>query len=421
VSAAVSIHGIAAGGEGVGTLPDGRTVFVPRTAPGDTVTLRAIRPSRRFARARLSEVLQPSPQRVAPQCPHYEADDCGGCQLQHLDPDSQRGARARLVGDALRRIGHLNVPDPDLEPSDREWEYRSRITLAVEQCGRPAPRSRIGFHPLDRPERVFDLTRCPIARPELNALWSGIRNRRDLLPGNAERVVLRVDRDGGCHAIVKTVGTRTWARAGTLGRELRDRDLPATLWWAPRGGAPRVLFGGDDPYPATVFEQVHPVMGDRVRTYAVGQLGDLQGSHVWDLYAGIGEATALMLQSVPDGRVPPTVESVELDRRAVRLAEERGPAEGVTRHAGRAEEWITRLRPCDAALVNPPRTGLAETVTDRLASILPRRLVYVSCDPATLARDLGRLGPAYRLIDLRCFDLFPQTAHVESVATLEPA
>ena len=362
----VRIHGIAGGGDGVGTLPDGRAVFVPRTAPGDRITLREVRLSRRFARARLASILEPAPGRVSPECPHYDADECGGCQLQHLGVETQRAARRRLVGDALRRIGHLEVDDPPLEPSDREWAYRTRISLTVEPAGPGRPTTRIGFHPIDQPTRVFDLTRCSIARPELNALWHGIGPRRGLLPSDADRVVLRVDRTGGGHAVVQTSGTTTWTRAGELGTALWESGISASLWWEPEGGAPRVLFGAREPYPATVFEQVHPVMGDRVRTYAVRQLGNLSGVHVWDLYAGIGETTTLI------GEAGGTVESVELDRRAVLMAEQRGPSEGVTRYAGRVEEWIARLRPAGAAIANPPRTGLAEEATNGLLAARPR-------------------------------------------------
>jgi 23S rRNA (uracil1939-C5)-methyltransferase len=128
------------------------------------------------------------------------------------------------------------------------------------------------------------------------------------------------------------------------------------------------------------------------------------------------------------------VESVELDGRAVRLADQRGPQERVTRHAGRVEDLITRLRPAHAVILNPPRTGLHADVINALmvpsrraaepsnrAAEPPSRIVYVSCDPATLARDIARLASRYRLVDVRAFDLFPQTAHVETVATLERA
>jgi 23S rRNA (uracil1939-C5)-methyltransferase len=421
VKPAVRIHGIAAGGDGVGTLADGRVVFVPRAAPGDLLELKQVVPSRRFARARIARVMEASPDRVTPPCPHYQGDECGGCQLQHLSAPAQRLARSRLVGDALRRIGHLPVEDPDLIPSETEWEYRSRVTLAVAFPGRGSREPRIGFHRFDRPSQTFELTRCPIARPEVNDLWTAFRDHRAKLPRNTERLILRIDRTGGRHAIVKTTGTDSWPRARELGTSLATAGCAVTLWWQPEGGAARVLFGSSDPYPATVFEQIHPEMGDRVRAYAVGELGDTGGCHVWDLYAGIGETTRRI---TPFGNrqsaVPTTVESVELDARAVRLAEERGPEDGITRHAGRVEDLIDRLRPAHRVIVNPPRTGLASEVTDRLAARPPNRLVYVSCDPATLARDVSRLATSFRLCRIQAFDLFPQTAHIETVATLEP-
>jgi 23S rRNA (uracil1939-C5)-methyltransferase len=158
-----------------------------------------------------------------------------------------------------------------------------------------------------------------------------------------------------------------------------------------------------------VFEQVHPETGDRVRAHAVTALGDVSGKHLWDLYAGIGETTqALVARGA-------TVESVEVDRRAVALAESRGPSAGVRRVSGRVEDALDRLDPADGAIVNPPRTGLGEAVTDHLSVRPPVRLVYISCDPATLARDLGRLQSVYRVTAVKAFDLFPQTAHVETV------
>jgi 23S rRNA (uracil1939-C5)-methyltransferase len=422
VNPTVRVHGIAAGGDGVATLPDGRVVFIPRAATGDELVLREVTLRGRHARARIARILQPSADRVAPACPHYEADDCGGCQLQHLNPAAQREARRRMVGDALRRIGRLEADDPPLEPADTDWHYRTRITLAVQRPpGRREP-PVIGFHPIGRADRVFDLGECWIARAELNALWAGIRERRGLLPRLADRVELRVDRSGGRHVIVRTTGTGGWTGLKELGRALAG-EQPVCLWWHPEGGAPRVVAGSDDPYPATVFEQVHPAMGDRVREYAVGELGYLAGQPAWDLYAGIGDTSRLLLQAGAG-----TVESVERDPRAVQLAEARGPAGPITRHTGRVEDLLGRLRPAAGAIVNPPRTGLALEVTRFLAnpeadaaSLGPDRLVYVSCDPATLARDLARLAPRYRVIRVRAFDAFPQTAHVETVATLERA
>jgi len=390
----------------VGTLEDGRTVFVPRSAPGDLLELTEVRLARRFARARVARVLEPGPDRVVPACRHYLRDDCGSCQLQHLSSTAQRAARRRLAGDALRRIGHLEVEDPPLEPSETEWAYRTKLTLAARG-------GRIGYHRLGQPGRVFELEQCSIARPELMALWTALRAERRLLPAQLEQIVLRVDRAGIRHAMVRTVPGDAWTQAGELGAALARAGVPAVLWWHPGDGAPRTVHGAPEAYPITVFEQVHPAMGDRARAHALAELGALRGRHAWDLYAGIGETTRALLECGA------SVESVEADARAVGVAEARGPAAGVTRVAGRVEAVLGRLRPADAIVVNPPRTGLGPAVSAGLCERPADRLVYVSCDPGTLARDLSRLAPAYRLEALRAFDLFPQTAHLETVARLE--
>ncbi len=406
MSAAVRIRAIAAGGDGVGELPDGRTLFVPRAAPGDLIEVRELTLAKRFARGRVARVLEPAPDRVAAPCPHYDGDDCGGCQLQHLSVGAQRAARARLVADALRRIGRLEIPEPSLEPSDVEWGYRAKVSLAVK--GR-----RIGFHRVGRPNEVFDLDRCLVARPELSTLWTALRACRSLLPRNATQIVLRVDRESGRHVIVRSSTTEVWTRARDLGNALVREGVPAILWWEPAGGAPRAVFGSRQPYPAMVFEQVHSVMGDRIRAHAVAAMGSVSGLHCWDLYAGIGETTRALAERGA------TVESVEIDRRAVAVADARGPAAGVTRRVARVEDTIGQLTPADAVIVNPPRTGLDKAVTCFLAAQPPGRLVYVSCDPATLARDLARLNPKLQVGEVQAFDLFPQTAHVETVVRLE--
>ena len=406
MSETVRIRNIAAFGDGVGVLADGRAVFVPRSAPGDLVELADLTLASRFARARIARILEPAPERVEPACPHYDGDGCGGCQLQHLNPSAQRSARRRLLADALRRIGHLDVPDPPIEASDVEWGYRSRITLAVK--GR-----RIGYHRAGRPGEIFDLERCAIAREELNRLWTALRAHRGLLPPNTEQLMLRLDRAGGLHAVVRVAGTEAWPRALVLRQALAHDGVSAVLWWWPEGGAPRAVAGADQPFPATVFEQVHPVMGDLVRAHATREFGAVAGLHVWDLYAGIGETTAAI------AALGATVESVEVDRRAVAVAEARGPATGVKRIAGRVEDVLKDLEPPDAVIVNPPRTGLDESVTRQLSDLPSFRLVYVSCDPATLARDAARLAGRYVLAGAHAFDLFPQTAHVETVARFE--
>ncbi len=404
---AVRILRIAAGGDGVGRLEDGRTVFVPRTAPGDLVELTQLRVHRRYARARSSRVLEPSVDRVEPRCPHYVSDECGGCQLQHLNSTAQREARRGVVGDALRRIARLDVPDPEIVPAGEEFEYRTKITLAVDEPGRT-----IGFHPLDRPDRVFDLVRCHIAASELMSLWANVRALRGLLPSALRQIVLRLDRRGGLHLVLAMDDPESWEGADALHGELTGRGSNVTLWVQPDGGEAVAVAGAAGPFPATVFEQVHPAMGDKVRAFALAALGEVDGRHVWDLYAGIGETTsALVLAGA-------SVESVESDQRAVAEAEARGPA--AERHVGRVEGILGRLRAPSLVITNPPRAGMDQRVTAGLERLSPTRIVYISCDPATLARDLTRM-PSFRLVTAVAFDLFPQTAHVETVAVLDRA
>jgi 23S rRNA (uracil1939-C5)-methyltransferase len=404
---AVRILRLATGGDGVGKLEDGRTVFVPRTAPGDLVEISAPRIHRRFARARAARLLDPSTRRVEPRCPHYVHDDCGGCQLQHLESGAQREARRGFVGDALRRIARLDLEDPEIVPAPEEFEYRTKITLAVDQRGQ-----RIGLHPLDRPDEVFDLDRCHITSVDLMSLWAGVRALRDRLPHGLHHIVLRLDRAGGRHVLLSTSGTDGWAGAGALQRELQGRGKPVTVWLQREGSEAEPVAGETERFPATVFEQVHPEMGDRVRAFAVGALGTVEGRHVWDLYAGIGETTAALVQAGA------SVESVESDRRAVAEAEARGPA--ADRLVGRVERVLGRLRRPALVITNPPRTGMDQRVTAELERVAPRRIVYISCDPATLARDITRM-PSFRMVGARAFDLFPQTAHVETVAVLDHA
>lgn len=432
----VRIDRLAAGGDGVGRLDDGRTLFVPRSAPGDLVEVTDLRLHKRFARGRIGALVEPGPGRVAPRCRHYDRDRCGGCQWQHLDAAHQRAAKRTLIGDALRRLGKLTVDDPEVVASDAEFGYRTKITVARGTNG------ALGLHREGEPDRIFALERCELIAPALQDVWERLRPHQALLPKEMDRCVLRLDRDGARHLIAETPGQEVWTSADRLSEMLgRAPAVPAgrsgerevdqgrpgraalggvTIWWHPAGGSPRVVAGGDGrtAYPATVFEQVHPVMGAQVRRWAVAQAGELDGKHCWDLYAGIGETTVMLLER---GAI---VESVEGDRRAVEVAMKhpalRTPDFGRA-IAGKVEEVLGELKAPDLVITNPPRIGMDGRAVEGLKRARPRRIVYISCDPATLARDVVRLGEGWRVVALRGFDLFPQTAHVETVLVLEAA
>jgi 23S rRNA (uracil1939-C5)-methyltransferase len=407
----VRINGIATGGDGVGRMPDGRAVFVPRTVPGDEVALRpGLTLHKTFARGEIQAIVSPGPGRVTPPCPHFTRDQCGGCQLQQLAYDTQLDAKRAIVGDALRRIGKLDLPDPEIIEAIEEWRYRSKISLAV--TGGHGREKAVGFHPHDRPARVFSLADCHLADFRLMELWREVKQRLDLLPPDLTRLTLRLDREGRRHVIAESPGV-PWPHADGFRAALPDGEN-VICWWQPADGAARVVAGPKIGFPATAFEQVNPEMGWVARSWAVEQLGLQRGRVVWDLYGGIGDTAALLALGGAE------VVSVDADEQAIAWAGQRG-AGAVRFIAGKAEDVLATLPEPHAVVVNPPRAGLHWNVTLRLREQPVERLAYISCDPATLARDLERLSVTYRITAVRAFDLFPQTAHVETVAILESA
>ncbi|HTI04353.1 MAG TPA: hypothetical protein VL549_03495 [Gemmatimonadales bacterium] len=404
----VTVTGIAVGGDGVGRLSDGRVVFLPRAVPGDRIRLRegSLQRHRNFARAEVGEVVEPGSGRVSPPCPHYVADHCGGCQLQHLAYEGQLAAKRAMVGDTLRRIGKIEVGELEIVEALDEWRYRAKISMAVKG-------QAVGLHPYDRSNFVFPLADCHITDFRLMALWRELRSHLAMLPQPLTRLTLRLDREMRRHIVAESAG-EPWLDAEQLRTTLaRTVDGDVVCWWQPVDGAARVMAGPATGFPATAFEQVNPGMGILARRWAVAQLGDVRGQTVWDLYGGVGDTAALLVERGA------SVVSVDADEKAVSWGRARLPAARFI--AARAEDVLASLPLPHAVVVNPPRAGLHWDVSLRLTGQPVPKLVYISCDPATLARDVGRLNVNYTVKSVRAFDLFPQTAHVETVAVLEAA
>ena len=405
----VLIERLAAGGDGVGRLPDGLTVFVPRTAPGDQVDVEVVERHPRYARGRAGERHTSAPERVTPACIHYTRDDCGGCQLQHLAPDSQLAAKRTMVGDALRRIGKRLVADPPIVSSPDVWRYRTKITLAAKDAV-------IGLHRFDRPGDLFQLEDCRITREPLMELWAAIRQAREFLPNGVESIVLRETRGGERHVVVES--PEAWD-ATALAKAVGGAGI--SYWWKPLAGGARVVHGPAKGFPALAFEQINAPLAAEIRTGAVAALGDLTGKTAWDLYGGVGDTARLLAAAGA------TVWSVDSDESAITWAEGQ-PHDGISFLATRCEEALHRLPTPDVVVMNPPRTGLHKRVSvalDRWAAEARRSgrvalAAYVSCDPATLARDLGRM-PSLEIAGVTAYDLFPQTSHVETLVALKSA
>ncbi len=412
VNQSVTIEGIAAGGDGVGHLENGQAIFVPRTAPGDDALVEIVQRKARFARGRLVDVVTPSPDRVRSRCRHYTEDDCGGCQLQHMSIESQQRAKSRIVGDAFRRIGKREVSDPEIVASEKEWRYRTKITVAAKG-------QHVGFRPYHRPDATFPLGDCLVTDEGVSALWQRVASHRRDLPSDFDGLVVRLDRNYRLHLVVLG-GDAGWdaKSLATL-----TEDLGVSIWWQPVGGAARVLVGEQTGFPAVAFEQVNRELATKIRQDAVNWLGNINNRVAWDLYGGVGDFAEMMSE------LGARAWCVEKDRSALEWGqaayENTNHAENrVTRLPERAEECLDRLPEPDVVVVNPPRTGLHPQVVGWLQRWGQKnkrcRLAYVSCDPATLARDVKTL-PSFEIRALRAYDLFPQTGHVETLALLEAA
>jgi 23S rRNA (uracil1939-C5)-methyltransferase len=402
----IDVTSVAAGGDGVGRS-EGLVVFTPRTAPGDRAVV-AVTAKGRFARGELRALVAPSPARVEPPCPHYTRDRCGGCQLQHLAYEGQLEAKRGIVHDSIARIAKRTVPEISVRPSEREWRYREKLTLALRR--RPTGEWYGGLHPYDAPGRVFPLDDCPITSERVVAAWREILAASGLFPEARElRGAVRA-LDEGVSFVLE--GGRSWPRA----REFHDAvPTVAVLWWGAEERRPRlVATRGERRAPGASFAQVNPVVAAALRARVVDRVMSYGPDTVVDAYAGVGDTATLVAERGA------RVTAIELDREASAWSASRLPP-GSRAVAGRVEDTIGAALPADVVIVNPPRAGVDERVTAALAGTRPRprALVYVSCNPATLARDIARL-PGFRIRALEAFDMFPQTAHVETLCELVP-
>lgn len=412
------VRALASSGAGVADLPDGRVVFVHRTAPGDVVDARIVRLKSRWGEATVEARVEDGPSTIPAPCPHY--DRCGGCTLQHLPYAEQLAWKRRFVSDAMQRIGGVSAPVPEVVPSPSPFRYRNRVTFTVRTLrdGRVVA----GFHSLGDPDRLVDVGgECLLPEPPVIAAWEALRaalaRGRRILPVARE---LRVT--------VRSVGSEVLVVVKGGGRDWDPAPLVALIpglagvWHQAEGeDAPTHVAGatveeawGEDwvPVAGHAFLQVNREAARRLVDHVLARVGGRPARAV-DAYCGVGIYGRAL------ARRGWTVSGIELDAAACRGARRGAPA-SFTVVEGRVEDALASSLPADLVILNPPRTGLHEAVPGEIARRPPARLVYVSCDPATLARDAARLAPSFRLLELQPFDLFPQTGHVEAVAVFTP-
>lgn len=366
----VFIESLAFGGEGVGR-DEGKVVFVPGTVPGDRVRIRELSDHGKYKRGELMEVLQPSPDRVSPPCAVF--GQCGGCQWQNVAYEAQLRWKEAILKEALERVGRLDQPNvlPILQ-AGAPWHYRSRIQLKVDESG------AVGFH-AQKSHHVVTFDECKIADPRLNSKMREIKQQSSLTEGGLE---LSLNGSDEVYVRKETEGERVFSQ---VNRPQNEKLVATVLDFA---------FGKAE----SAFTRKKSVI---------------------ELYAGSGNL------SFPLAERAGTIYCVEENAEAVRQAEELAvEREMPNLHwiAGLAEWGLKKL--CrrgispDLLVLDPPRRG-AKEILDLVCVMKPRQIVYVSCDPVTLARDLNFLTRRYyRLEKVQPIDMFPQTYHIESVSLL---
>jgi 23S rRNA (uracil1939-C5)-methyltransferase len=385
------IEGIAAGGSGLAKLR-GKNIFIEGCAAGELVVCRVSEEHRSWARAELVEIIEPSPDRMPPACALYGL--CGGCNLQHLRYEAQLAAKSVILQDAFMRIGGCSAPQPLVFPS-WPWEYRNRMQLhRLGSCQRGTGFGLKGR----RSGEVTAIPDCPAADPGIRELLRKTAQGETVIPLPPEKNRVTV-----------------YARQGLLLSE-----------GGTRRGLTRLL-GQDLALDAGVFFQSNAVMLEQLiadlRELAIGGAAGDAGADrnraMADLFCGVGTFARFLAPFFPRSDL------VEENKTALALARENLAGCEAEFFALRDDDWVktksggkTRASPAYGFIVvDPPRQGLSPALSTWLAAEGPPLLAYVSCDPATLARDSGILvRGGYEIAELRLYDFYPQTAHIESLA-----
>ena len=423
----LNVHALDAGGHGIARNPEGKVVFVEGALGGETVEARLLRSKPKFDLALAVQIVHASSGRRAPPCPWYET--CGGCVIQHADAPTQVAAKQRWLEDCLERIGKV-APESMLSPIyGPEWGYRHRARLSVRYVEKKGG-ALVGFRER-RSTYVVDMLSCIVLPPRVSALIPELRaligklSCKDRMPQvevavGDESVVLVFrhllplnDGDRGLlRAFADANAVQVWLQA--RGPDSAAPFHPAT---APELCYSLPEFGVKLAFRPTDFTQVNHAVNRVLVSRAVRMLDPQPGERIGDLFCGLGNF------SLPLAARGAQVIGIEGSAALVERARHNALANGLTAQfeaANLFEPNLAPLGPFDKLLLDPPREGAIE-VAKSLPQAWPRRIVYVSCDAATLARDAGVLVnvKGFRLAAAGVVNMFPHTAHVESIALFE--
>jgi 23S rRNA (uracil1939-C5)-methyltransferase len=410
------LDSVAHGGEAIGRYA-GKVVFVPYAIPGERVRAEVVEEKERWTRTRLVAVLEASPDRVEPPCPYFGEGKCGGCQWQHIAYERQANMKAAIVADQLRRLGRLDDPpvaDTIVLAGDEEllaYGYRNQTQFAVTTEGQLAYRRAFG-HDLIPVDRCLLLdTRLDDLQGALDMAWpelTGVTLRAGVNTGDA---LIVFDTDSQDEPELSIDLPAACALRGPDG----VHPLVGSPWIHEEVAGRRYRVSADSFFQANTAGAVALV--DLVTGYAEPRPSDV----IVDAYCGVGLFALALAGSVAE------MIGIESSPTACEdLADNAAGLDNLTIHEGAVEEVLPALlaqgQQADLVVMDPPRAGAGQEVIRGLAGLGPRRIVYVSCDPATLARESVFLGAAgYHLVEAQPVDLFPQTYHIETVALWEHA
>jgi 23S rRNA (uracil1939-C5)-methyltransferase len=452
----LTIDDLAYGGEGVGRA-DGYVVFVPGGLPGDRLQVRLVQARSRFGRGAIEAVIEPSPQRVEAPCPYFGR--CGGCRLQHVAYPAQLAYKTKQVADALERLGGLrDVPLRPIIGAEEIFGYRNKMEFTVARprrgAGTEADSARgglvVGLHETERYDAVLDIDRCLLQSDRLNALLAEARAffvdrgltvyEQDTGEGLLRFLMLREGRHTGELMTNVVTSAPAVSELAPLVARLQAREAGTTsviLNVNPKKASVAVgveehLLGGRDHIrervggltfrvSANSFFQTNTRQAERLFDLVVESTGLTGTETVIDLYSGTGAISLLL------ARRARWVYGVELAQAAVDDAGANAAANGITNCTFLAGEvrfvlpsLIAKGVTAEVVVADPPRAGFHPKALHALITLGARRIVYVSCNPTTLARDLGELSRGgYRVEWVQPVDMFPHTPHIEAVARLE--
>jgi 23S rRNA (uracil1939-C5)-methyltransferase len=399
----ITLSDLVYGGDAFGRLGDGRAVFVPFAIPGEIVKIKIVEEKPRYVLANLEEIILPSEQRVTPRCSHFGA--CGGCHYQHLSYASQTAAKSKILVDQLLRIGKLKaVPIMPVVPSVEEWKYRNYVQFHL------SPDGKLGFSKA-RSNEIIPIVECHLPQPPLDELWSLL----DFEPGaGVERVGLRRGEEDDLQIVLESSSGRL--------PDFSVEELGASVVHVM--GDSRIVLSGSDytwmrikdrlfKVSAATFFQVNSQVAEKMVDAVLHALPDGKNLTILEVYCGAGLFSAFLaeradkLVAIESSGSACEDFSYNLDEfDQVELYE--APAEVVIP--------LLEMRP-DVVLVDPPRNGLLRPVLQGILRLKPVWIFYISCDPATLARDAGYIANGgYELQAVYPFDMFPQTYHIESLS-----